>query len=182
MNRTDPDKGQEENPNGRVHPGNNTFLVFFSLPLEEHVKRKISTELVPSGKTEFAEFASQENPGNAEDLKRSSESSRMVAIADRQISCNLIQAQAQKSVFDSIILINPEFRSEVAGLLYLLEIPVLIISSAEANWTIRSQAISYHDLIASSEMVNVRSSAMNPVLELKPQVFNAIIKFVENAF
>ena len=182
MNRTDADGGSDKNLNTAVQQGNSNFFIFFSQPVEDHVKKKISTELLPYGRTEFPEFTPLWNPGNAPDLRQSNESSRLVAIADRQISPDLIQMQTEKQTFHRVVLINPEFRSDVGRKLHLLEIPVLIISSAELNWALRSQAISYHDLISGSEMVNVRSSAIDPLLELKSQVFNAIIKFERNAF
>ena len=182
MNRTDADRGSDKNLNAAVQQGNSTFFIFFSLPVEDNVKKKISMELEPSGRTEFPEFTPQWNTGNAHDLKRNNESSRLVAIADGQISPGLIHMQTENPTFHKVVLINPEFRSDVGKRLHLLEIPVLIISSAELNWALRSQAISYHDLISGSEMINVRSSAINPLLELKSQVFNAIIKFERNAF
>ncbi len=182
MNRTDDGRGSDKNLNAAVKRGNSTFFIFFSLPVEDHVKKKISMELLPCGKTEFQDFTLQWNLGNAPDLKRSNESSRLVAVADRQISPDLIQMQTERPIFHHVVLINPEFRSGIGRRLHLLEIPVLIISSAELNWALRSQAISYHDLISGSEMINVRSPAINPLLELKSQVFNAIIKFEENAF
>ncbi len=181
MNRIDADRYSTEKSNSDLVQSSSTFLIFFSQPVEEQVKKKISMELISVGSAEFPESNTHVDTLNEEYRKDGGNSCKLIAIADRQISPDVIQAQAERPVFDSMVLINPEFRAGLAGKFHLLEIPVLIITSALLDWNVRSQATSYHDLISGSEMIIVRSSATNPLLELRSQVFNAIIKFEKNA-
>lgn len=91
----------------------------------------------------------------------------------------VFRLQAENPVLKCIIAENPEFRPEMRNLFHRIETPVLILSSADLPWEIRRQAISYHDLIAGSYMVNVRSSSKYPVQDLNTQSFNSIVHFLK---
>lgn len=116
---------------------------------------------------------------NAPDRLFREGSSGKVAIICSGASCPDVFEQAANGLKNCIIIAeNPEFRGSIKEKLSRIECPVLLLSSANMLWEQRKGAISYHDLISGSLLINVRTKQEHPLFMLNTQAFNGAVRFI----
>ena len=166
--------------------GSERYLVFASASLDERSQMLIYSWLGEHNPVSIVEYrldsreAPELRPGELYSSFTGSAGDDAVFICDRDSSPIGLSVIAAGGKTRAIVLVNPKFEETLRPLLYKIESPVLILSSSKQNWSLRSQAMTYHDLISGSALVNVRSDHMNPLLAGNTQSFNAILNFLSD--
>lgn len=103
---------------------------------------------------------------------------KFVLVAFGRTAPAIIKLLSGGLTVNKLIMVNPEFDSDIITLLSRIDVPSLIISSTRGKNGYNIDSVKYHDLMSSSSITYIRQTTGNPLFEKFTQSFNSMLKFL----